>query len=160
MPPGFTQSLANRLNQTSSVHVKEAEDGEVISAGKILVAPSGLQTRVYKKNSEYYVKITDEKEKNYLYKPCVDLLFSSAAESGKDKVLGIIMTGMGNDGSKGCIDIHHSGGMVIAQSEETCVISTMPNSAIKEGIVDKIVPLDLMAKTINNFFKKEPIQEL
>ncbi|MFN4150080.1 MAG: chemotaxis-specific protein-glutamate methyltransferase CheB [Candidatus Sericytochromatia bacterium] len=152
MPQGFTKSLADRLNNISKVKVKEAEDGEPLEKGKVLIAPSGFQTRVYKRISDYYVRITDEKDKNHLYKPCIDILFSSAANLYPKSVLGIIMTGMGNDGTKGCIDIHNSEGKVFVQSEETCVIPTMPNSVIKAGIVDRIYSLEYMSKALNTLF--------
>lgn len=152
MPQGFTKSLADRLNNISKVKVKEAEDGEPLESGKVLIAPSGFQTRVYKRISEYYVRITDEKEKNHLYKPCIDILFSSAVNVYHNGVLGIVMTGMGNDGTKGCIDIHNSNGKVFVQSEETCVIPTMPNSVIKAGVVDKVYSLEYMSKALNSLF--------
>lgn len=152
MPQGFTKSLADRLNNISKVKVKEAEDGEPLEKGKVLIAPAGFQTRIYKRLSDYYVRITDEKDKNHLYKPCIDILFSSAANLYPKSTLGIIMTGMGNDGTKGCIDIHNSEGKVFVQSEETCVIPTMPNSVIKANIVDRIYSLEYMSKALNSLF--------
>jgi two-component system chemotaxis response regulator CheB len=152
MPQGFTKSLADRLNNISKVKVKEAEDGEPLEKGKVLIAPSGFQTRIYKRLSDYYVRITDEKDKNHLYKPCIDILFASAANVYPKSVLGIIMTGMGNDGTKGCIDIHNAEGKIFVQSEETCVIPTMPNSVIKANIVDRIYSLEYMSKALNSLF--------
>lgn len=154
MPQGFTKTLANRLNQTSKLEVKEAEDGDAIKPGRVLVAPAGFQTRIRKRFAGYCVQITDDSDKNYLYKPCIDVLFSSAAEMYKNKTLGIIMTGMGNDGTKGSIEINHAGGMVFVQSEDTCVVSSMPNSVVKAGVANKVFSVDVMPNAIAGLFSK------
>jgi len=147
MPPGFTNSLANRLNYVSPIDVKEAENGDIIRAGRVLVAPSGFQTEIAKRFIGYSVHITDEGFR-YLYKPCIDVIFSSAAKMYRDKVLGIIMTGMGNDGTAGAKEIKANGGKIFAESEETCLISSMPKSAVKAGAVDLIYPLEKIADAI------------
>jgi len=152
MPLGFTNSLANRLNNMSSIEVKEAETGDVIRAGRVLVAPSGYQTEVAKRFIGYSVHITD-KGSGYLYKPCIDLTLSSAAKMYQDKVLGIIMTGMGSDGTLGAKDIKAYGGKVFAESEETCLISSMPKSAVKAGVVDCVYPLNEIANAIVSLYE-------
>ncbi len=154
MPLGFTKTLSQRLDFTSKIEVKEAEDGDVIKPGRVLVAPSGFQTRVKKRFVGYSIQVTDETEKNYLYKPCIDILLSSAAEMYKNKVLGIIMTGMGNDGSKGALEINKAGGKIFAQSEDSCVVSSMPAAVIKAGVADKIYSLEQMSKAIIQLFQK------
>jgi two-component system chemotaxis response regulator CheB len=152
MPVGFTRALADRLNQNSALEVKEAANGDMIKPGRVLIAPSGYQTRIKKRYVGYCTEIVAENDKDYLYKPCIDHLFSSAAETFKDKVLGIIMTGMGDNGTRGAIDINQAGGKIFVQSGESCVIPSMPNSVVKAGVSDKIYPLDLIAKSIIELF--------
>lgn len=153
MPPGFTKSLALRLNSLTKIEIKEAEEGDAIKPGRVLIVPSGMQTRIKKRFVGFHTSISEDEEKSYLYRPCIDVLFSSGAEMYKNKALGIIMTGMGNDGTRGCEDIKKFGGKVFVQSEDTCVVSTMPHSVIKSGLADKVYPLDSLADSIINLFK-------
>ncbi|MFN8577918.1 MAG: chemotaxis response regulator protein-glutamate methylesterase [Candidatus Sericytochromatia bacterium] len=153
MPLGFTKTLANRLNTISKIEIKEAEEGDIIKPSRVLFAPSGMQTRVKKKFLGYYTSISKDEDKHYIYKPCIDVLFDSVAEVYKEKTLGIIMTGMGNDGTEGCKTIKKYGGKVFAQSEDSCVVSSMPNSVIKSNLVDQIFHLDSISKAIINLFK-------
>lgn len=141
MPMGLSQSFVENLNAMSNIRVKEAEDGDIVTPGRILVAPSGYQTTFKQRQNGVTVKISNP-SRDDLYKPSIDLLFSSAAKIFKSRVLGVIMTGMGNDGTKGSNDIKMSGGMIIAESPETCVIYGMPKSVIDAGLVDHIVPLN------------------
>lgn len=153
MPLGFTKTLATRLNSLSRIEVKEAEEGDIIKPGRVLIAPSGMQTRIRKRFLGFYTAISKDEDKNYIYKPSIDVLFTSAAEMYRSKTLGIIMTGMGNDGTQGCHEIKKYNGKVFAQSEESCVVSSMPHSVIKEGLTDKIYHLDSMSHAIINLFK-------
>jgi two-component system chemotaxis response regulator CheB len=153
MPLGFTKTLATRLNSLSKIEIKEAEEGDIIKPGRVLIVPSGMQTRIKKKFLGYYTTISKDEDKNYLYKPCIDVLFDSTAEMYKDKTLGIIMTGMGNDGTEGCKTIKKYGGKVFAQSEDSCVVSSMPKSVIKNNLTDQIYHLDIMSKAMINLFK-------
>lgn len=152
MPLGFTKSLANRLNQISKITVKEAENGEVIKKGVVYIAPAGFQTRIKRKFAQPIFNIEEEVSKELLFKPCIDVTFSSASDSYKDKVLGIVMTGMGNDGTKGSKYIKDNNGMIFTQSEESCVIASMPKSVIKGGFSDNTYHLEQMSDVINNLF--------
>jgi two-component system chemotaxis response regulator CheB len=152
MPLGFTKSLASRLNQISKIIVKEAENGEVIKKGVVYVAPSGFQTRIKRKFAQPIFNIEEDNSKDLLFRPCIDVTFTSASDSYKEKVLGIIMTGMGNDGTKGSEYIKTNHGMIFTQSEDSCVIASMPKSVIKAGFSDKTYHLDQMADIINNLF--------
>lgn len=152
MPLGFTKSLASRLNQISKITVKEAENGEVIKKGVVYVAPSGFQTRIKRKFAQPVFNIEEDISKDLLFRPCIDVTFNSASDSYKDNVLGIIMTGMGNDGTKGAEYIKANQGMIFTQSEDSCVIASMPKSVVKAGFSDKTYNLDQMADVINNLF--------
>lgn len=152
MPLGFTKSLANRLNQISKITVKEAENGEVVKKGVVYIAPAGFQTKIKRKFAQPIFNIEEDSAKELLFKPCIDVTFSSASDSYKDKVLGIVMTGMGNDGTKGSKYIKDNNGMIFTQSEESCVIASMPKSVIKGGFSDNTYHLDQMSDVINNFF--------
>lgn len=154
MPLGFTKTLANRLNTISKIEIKEAEEGDIIKPSRVLFAPSGMQTRIKKKFLGYYTSISKDEDKHYIYKPCIDVLFNSFAEVYKDKTLGIIMTGMGNDGTEGCKTIKKYGGKVFAQSEDSCIVASMPNSVIKSKLADQVLHLDSISKAIINLFKK------
>lgn len=153
MPLGFTKSLASRLNSLSKIEVKEAEEGDSIKSGRVLIAPSGMQTRIRKRFVGFNTSIRKDEDKNYLYKPSIDVLFTSGSEMYKNKTLGIIMTGMGNDGTEGCRHIKKAGGQIFVQSEESCIVSSMPHSVIKHGLQDKIIPLEFISEQIINLFK-------
>jgi two-component system, chemotaxis family, protein-glutamate methylesterase/glutaminase len=141
MPPHFTRSLAERLNSISKVHVKEAELGDVVEPGKILIAPGGKQMTFTADGSRVSAIISDEPA-NALYRPSADIMMTSAAASFRGPLLGVIMTGMGKDGVEGLRDIKSKGGYVIAQDEESCVVYGMPQAAFDEGLVDSMVSVD------------------
>ncbi len=146
MPPHFTKSLAERLDKSSAVHVKEAEDGELLHAGTVYIAQGGKHILV---NKSRRIVISDE-QFPVLYKPCVDILSLSAAEVFGGKILSVIMTGMGRDGMESYKKISSLGGYVISQDEHSCVVYGMPKSVIEAGIADEIVSLNDIALTINN----------
>lgn len=150
MPPGFTASLAARLNEISRLYVKEAEDGEELKAGYAYIAPG-----------DYHLTFSDEggKLKFRLLKtppvgglrPNVDVMMESLSETGFPSIIGVIMTGMGSDGSKGLALLKQKkNAFVIAQDENTSVIFGMPRSAIDNGVVDKTVPLHEIPACIMN----------
>lgn len=141
MPPRFTRSLADRINSISKVTVREAEDGDVVAAGTVLIAPGGKQMTFKKNSGDTIVKISDEPG-GTLYKPSADVMISSAVETFNAPLVGVIMTGMGKDGLEGLRSLKRKGGYVIAQNEETCVVYGMPKAAVDDGIADAIVPLD------------------
>ena len=141
MPPHFTRSLAERLNNISKVYIKEAEQGDIIEPGKVLIAPGGKHMTFYGDGSYVAAKISDE-PLNALYRPSADIMMKSAASTFHGPLLGVIMTGMGKDGVEGLKCIKSKGGYVIAQDEESCIVYGMPAAALEEGLVDSMVSLE------------------
>lgn len=149
MPPMFTASLANSLNNKSPLTVKEAEDGDLIIPGLVLIAPGGRQMKIVagQDGLSRKIKITDDPPENSC-KPSVDYLFRSIAQHYVGRATGVIMTGMGSDGSKGLAQMKKNGSHVIAQDEASCTVFGMPKAPIESGIVDVIAPLDKIADEI------------
>ncbi len=141
MPEMFTKSFANRLNQSCRINVKEAEDGDSILRGHTLIAPGNKHMLVKRSGARYYVKITDGPLVNR-HRPSVDVLFRSAAQFAGANAIGIIMTGMGDDGARGLLEMKEAGALTVAQDEESCVVFGMPKEAIKLNSVCRILPLD------------------
>ena len=141
MPPHFTKSLAERLNSISNVNVKEAEHGEPIQPGKILIAPGGKQM-TFTNDGPYVTTVISDEPLNELYRPSADIMMKSAATSFRGPLLGVIMTGMGKDGVEGLKCVKSKGGYVIAQDEESCIVYGMPQAALEEGVVDSMVSLE------------------
>ncbi len=150
MPPAFTAAFADRLNDLSKVRVKEAEEGEVLKPGVVLVAPGRGHLSVRRgRVGECYVTI-DENRPELIYRPSADVMMLSVADIFPGRALGVILTGMGNDGEKGMRAIKASGGRTLAQSEETCVVYGMPKAAVEAGVVDREVPLaEVVGEIIN-----------
>lgn len=148
MPKLYTNSFANRLSSLCQLMVKEAEDGEIIQANTVYIAQGGYHMSV--KNNKLRLLDTDPVNN---HKPSVDVLFNSIQSEFRDRVLAIILTGMGSDGAKGLVSIKDSGGFTVAQDEESSVIFGMPGSAIKTGKVDRIIPLNKIAAFINEFLQ-------
>jgi len=150
MPPNFTAPFAERLNQVSVISVKEAEDKEPLKKGTVYIAPgSGHMGVLRKKITETLISISSNSEE-YIYKPSVDALMLSVLEVYSGQVLGVILTGLGNDGELGMREIKNKGGRTIVQNEQTCVVYGMPKSVIQAGLADKVVPLDEIAGEIVN----------
>jgi len=149
MPPMFTASLANSLNNKSKLDVKEAEDGDIILPGRIYIAPGGKQMKIVAGGDgiSRKIKITDDPPENSC-KPSVDYLFRSIAQHYVGRATGVIMTGMGSDGSKGLAQMKKNGSHVIAQDEMSCTVFGMPKEPIESGIADVIAPLDGIANEI------------
>ena len=149
MPPLFTASLANSLNNKSPLHIKEAENGDTIEPGKIYIAPGGKQMKIVAgaDGISRKIKITDDPPENSC-KPSVDYLFRSIAQYYVGRSTGVIMTGMGSDGSKGLLQMKNNGAFVIAQNEETCTVYGMPKEPVESGIADIVVPLEKIAEEI------------
>jgi two-component system chemotaxis response regulator CheB len=147
MPPGFTKSLAERLNALSHVHVKEAEQGDVLKAGWAYIAPGDSHLKVTKHNGQFVIEL-DNGERVTGHKPSVDAMMYSIADLHDPNVIGVIMTGMGADGAEGMKKLKEQNGYVIAQDEESCVVYGMPKSAVKLGAVDKVVSLSNIANEI------------
>ncbi len=150
MPPAFTGPFAERLNQLSAIHIKEAEKGEPIIKGTAYIAPGGgHMSLLRRKLTETTIEVSEDRGE-YIYRPSVDVLMLSTVENFSGHVLGVILTGLGNDGCKGMKEVKNKGGRTIAESEETCVVYGMPKSVVEAGAADKIVPLDKMAGEIIN----------
>jgi two-component system, chemotaxis family, protein-glutamate methylesterase/glutaminase len=141
MPPRFTKSMAERLDGLSQVSVKEAEDGDVLVPGRVLIAPGGQHMTFKHQGSDVIAKITAEPAET-LYRPCADVMMLSAVQAINGPLLGVIMTGMGKDGLEGLRKIKKNGGMVVAQNEESCVVYGMPKAAVDDGIADLVLPLE------------------
>lgn len=140
MPKGFTGPLAERLDHLSKLKIKEAADGDVIEQGRVLICPGGYHMMFKKKGRECHVQLK-EAVKEDKYVPSVDLMMSSAAEHYGTKAMGVVLTGMGNDGKKGMLEIKSKGGYTIAESEETAVVFGMPAEVISAGAADSVLPL-------------------
>lgn len=149
MPPVFTQSLANSLNSKCHIEVKEASDGEPVLPNKAFIAPGGKQMKIVAgaDGRSRIIKITDDPPENSC-KPSVDYLFRSIAHLYLRRATGVIMTGMGSDGTLGLKLMKRNGATVIAQDEATCVVYGMPKGPADAGIVDVIAPLDRIAGEI------------
>ncbi len=149
MPEGFTEGFAERLDRLSTFDVRHAEGGEVPIPGTVLLAPGGKNLELESCDGEIRTLLTDS-EPGEKYVPSVDRLFSSAAEHYGAKLLGVVLTGMGDDGRRGSLAIKNGGGRVIAESEETAVIFGMPAQAIRAGAVDEVVPLHAVPAAIQS----------
>jgi two-component system chemotaxis response regulator CheB len=149
MPPMFTASLANSLNNKSPLEIKEAENGDPLVPGRVLIAPGGKQMKIVAAADgiSRKIKITDDPPENSC-KPSVDYLFRSIAQHYVGRSTGVIMTGMGSDGSKGLMQMKKNGSFIIAQNEETCTVYGMPKAPIEAGIADVIAPLEKIAEEI------------
>jgi two-component system chemotaxis response regulator CheB len=150
MPEKFTAMYAQRLDGLCAMNVREARDGDRLERGLVLIAPGGRHMQMRKAAGQYYVSVIDGPPVNR-HKPSVDVLFRSASECAGRDVLGIILTGMGDDGARGMKVLHDGGARTIAQNEETCVVFGMPKEAIKLQAVDEILPLEQVARAILQF---------
>ena len=151
MPPNFTQPFADRLNQLSSVSVKEAAEGEPVCPGVVYIAPGrGHMQLLRKRGSSQNITIAISESGEFIYRPSVDHLCLSVAELYAGRSLGIILTGMGNDGLKGLTAMKRGGSKIYAQNEDSCVVFGMPKAVIDAGIADKILGIDQIAGEIVN----------
>ncbi len=141
MPENFTKGFAQRLDSLCQMSVKEAENNDTVVRGRILIAPGNKHMLLKRSGARYYVEVKDGPLVSR-HRPSVDVLFRSAARYGGKNVIGVILTGMGDDGAKGMLEMKDAGSVNIAQNEETCVVFGMPNEAIKTGGVDHVLPLD------------------
>lgn len=148
MPPGFTGPLARRLNELAPLEVREATADDVIKPGLVLIAPAGKQMLLKRRADRVQVRLTDEAGISTLFKPSVDVLLLSVAKEYEARSLGVILTGMGNDGVRGLRAIKERGGRVLAQDENSSIVFGMPKAAIEAGVTDKIVTLSQMAAEI------------
>ena len=149
MPERFTAAFAKRLNGLCQVDVKEAEDGDQVIAGRVLIAPGNRHMLLQRSGARYHVVIKDGPLVSR-HRPSVDVLFRSAAQYAGANALGIIMTGMGDDGARGLLEMKKAGAATVAQNEETCVVFGMPKEAIALGAADKTVPLSAIPAEIQH----------
>jgi len=147
MPPKFTRSFAERMNSECELDIKEAENRDIISKGKVLVAPGDYHMIVRKSHLGHFVELRDGPHVNH-QKPAVDVLFNSIAACCAKDTIGVILTGMGRDGANGMLEMKRTGSINIAQDENSCVIFGMPKEAINNGSVDLILPVDRITKHI------------
>ncbi|MDX9707804.1 MAG: chemotaxis response regulator protein-glutamate methylesterase, partial [Azospira sp.] len=147
MPEKFTAMFAERLDGLCAVEVREAKDGDRVLPGRALIAPGGRHMMLKRSGAQYYVEVRDGPVVNR-HKPSVDVLFRSVAQVAGRNALGVIMTGMGDDGARGMKEMHDAGAQTVAEDESTCVVFGMPKVAIDLGGVDRIVPLDRIPQEI------------
>ena len=147
MPETFTKAFAGRLDTTCRVTVKEAENGDSVIQGRVLIAPGNLHTLLKRSGAKYYVEIKNGPLVSR-HRPSVDVLFRSAARYAGSNTIAIIMTGMGDDGARGMLEIKQSGGYTIAQDEASCVVYGMPKEAVKLGAAQKVVSLNSLPNAL------------
>ncbi len=157
MPPGFTRSLAERLDALSGIKVKEAEQGEKIVPGCVYIAPGDYHMALSNKGrekavKELYISLEQSPPRGGL-RPAVDVLLESAAEKFWSHMVAVIMTGMGHDGARGIRQLKARGARIIAEDPSTCIVYGMPKAAIETGMVDKIVPLPGISEEILKMLK-------
>lgn len=148
MPIGYTQMYARRLNEISPLNVCEAREGDPVHPGTVLIAPAGRHLTFWKQTDGVIVAHLNSRPFDTLHRPSVDVMFRSAAEVFGDRVLGVVMTGMGADGTQGAAWIKSAGGFIYTEAEETCVVYGMPRSVEEAGLSDRSVPLHRMAQVI------------
>ena len=148
MPVGYTELYARKLNEQSALTVLEAQGGEVVTAGHVYLAPAGRHLTLRRDADRRVLTYLDVRPLDTPYRPSVDTLFQSAADIYGARVLGIVMTGMGSDGREGAAWIKAKGGMVLTESEASCVVYGMPRSIVEAGLSDGEVLLDAMADAL------------
>jgi two-component system chemotaxis response regulator CheB len=147
MPEGFTEMFAQRLHESSAIEVKEAQSGDLLVAGRALICPGNRHMKVRRMEHGDVAILVDQPRVNG-HRPSVDVLFHSVAQELGSKAVGVLMTGMGDDGAAGLGAIQAAGGFTIAQSPETCIVDSMPRSAIERGFASKVVSLAGLASVI------------
>ncbi|TWJ26467.1 protein-glutamate methylesterase/protein-glutamine glutaminase [Geobacter argillaceus] len=147
MPEGFTRSFAQRLDSLCRINVKEADNNDTIIRGRALIAPGNRHTLLKRSGARYYVEIKDGPLVSR-HRPSVDVLFRSAARYAGKNAVGVIMTGMGDDGANGMLEMKQAGAYTVAQDEASCVVFGMPQEAIKRGGVNLVIPLERIAREV------------
>lgn len=155
MPPGFTKMYADRLERQCQVTVKEAENGDLVEQGKILIAPGDKQMRLMRTGGTYRVEV-QEGEKVSGHCPSVDVLFHSVAKAAASNAVGVILTGMGSDGARGLLAMRRAGAKTIGQDEKSCVVYGMPKVAFDIGAVAQQASLENIASKIYNVLNSMP----
>jgi two-component system chemotaxis response regulator CheB len=154
MPPSFTKPLAERFNNLCQLNVEEVKDDQVVLAGTIYIAPSGYQTKLKKRlDGTVIFKVENSEMDQTLYKPCIDITVGSAAQIYKDRLLSVILTGMGTDGTKGCELVKKYGGYVFVEAEESCIVYGMPKSVLEAGYADGQYLISRIYDEVNSFIE-------
>ncbi|HVS53160.1 MAG TPA: chemotaxis-specific protein-glutamate methyltransferase CheB [Opitutaceae bacterium] len=148
MPVGYTALFAEKLNELSAIAVSEAKDGEPLRAGAALLAPAGRHLLLRRDGAGRLVTQLSLQPIEKIHRPSVDVLFQSAAETLRERVLAVVMTGMGDDGKQGAAWIKAQGGTVLTEAEKSCIIYGMPRSVVEAGLSDEAVPLGDLARTL------------
>lgn len=154
MPAKFTTSFAERLNGLCEMTVREAQDGDSVRNGEVLLAPGNFHMLLKRSGARYYVQVKDGPMVHH-QRPAADVLFRSVAKYAGANALGIILTGMGSDGAAGLLEMKNAGSKNIAQDEASCVVFGMPKEAIKVGATDKVVSLPNIAQTALNMISSK-----
>ncbi|MEU8233434.1 chemotaxis response regulator protein-glutamate methylesterase [Actinoplanes sp. NPDC048967] len=149
MPPRFTAAFAERLDVMCRVRVREARDGDPVLPGQVLVAPGGRHMELRRPDARYRVRVFDGPPVNR-HTPSVDVLFRSVAKVAGSNAVGVIMTGMGDDGARGLLEMRRAGAYTVAQDEASCVVHGMPREAVRLGAVDRESPLGSIAEVIHH----------
>jgi two-component system chemotaxis response regulator CheB len=147
MPEGFTEMFARRLDEVCALSVKEAQSGDMLQAGRVLICPGNRHMKVKRMAMGDVAVLNDDARVNG-HRPSVDVLFKSVAEEYGSLAVAALMTGMGDDGAEGLGAVKKAGGMTIAQSEESCVVYGMPKAAIERGYATRVVALDVLSATL------------
>ena len=148
MPVGYTEMYAAKLNELSPLEVKEAAEGDEIKPGRVFLGPAGRHLSVTRQANGKVVTHLDARPFNTLHRPAVDVLFQSVAEVYGNRVLGVVMTGMGSDGKQGAAWIKSQGGLVFTEAESSCVVYGMPSAVMEAGLSDQSIALEDMARAI------------
>lgn len=147
MPPGYTKMFSDRMNSLCPMEVKEAEDGDRVMPGRILIAPGGMQMQLFRSGGIYQVECREGKKVSG-HCPSVDVLMHSVARHVGPNAVGVMLTGMGSDGAEGMKAMRDAGGRTIAQDRESCVVFGMPKAAFELGGAESLVPLEAIARTV------------
>jgi two-component system chemotaxis response regulator CheB len=149
MPPLFTKMLAQRLDSTCKLSISEAGEGDLVERGRVLIAPGGHHLEVRAKGATIVTHLSDAPPENFC-RPAVDVMFRSVSAAYRNRVLGVILTGMGRDGAQGAGVIRTAGGEMFAQDEASSVVWGMPGAVVMAGQADRILPLNQLAAQISS----------
>jgi two-component system chemotaxis response regulator CheB len=152
LPAGFTATFAQRLDSEGPMRVSEARGGEELLRGHVYIAPGGFHLRVAKRGSRYQLEV-DEGPREHYQRPAVDVLFRSVAKAAGSQVVGVLLTGMGQDGALGLLEVRQLGGRTFAQDEATCVVYGMPKVAVEKGAVERVLALEQLPSQITLAFQ-------
>jgi len=158
MPENFTRAFADQLNRECSITIREAENSDELRSSLALIAPGNRHMLVKRKGFTYYVEIKDGPLVNR-HRPSVDVLFRSAARYAGANAIGVIMTGMGDDGAQGLLEMKNAGAYTIAQDEQSSVVFGMPKEAIKRGAADRVVPLHEISSVVINLLNRKSLNK-